>query len=776
MIRGQKKLRLFFPDSVLPLGRVCVHFHRFFFCINEGDRHEHFAGPATGLYPPLQVDYQPMLQVVGPASSPLVYRRRSTNFAMPRFEKQGDGGDDDDDAIERLARLRGPILKNARMGWPRADDDDDDDGGGDGDGGGAGAPQQQQQQQQPQAGAGAGAQLIADDHDDEENNDPLQQQGKRFKRAPADEEGEEGGAAAGGARPKIPPPAFRRLTKKSISMHIDFNPNPYYSKRRRGGAMLFDKLTGLEIIDMLDLMCRDWYKASGFLHLKRPSVTKQPLNVHTRHLAPAGEEPNNWGRVVVKLPPGLGLAMDRAMHFRALGFTGQRMTVTVPRLKKQAFFGDSLTGSMSVFVSSDIIKYTKTGKQLLAEAAAQQKKVATDASLYKVTPVILIRPERFSFVTTLDEMEMTYTNDWLYTSAMFDQLFRISSRSLGIKGTPYHQNPFVQFERRDDGGVIPRCLEPADEYCETRFTIRFGSPEYARQWGFRQTDLSFTSSGQQEDIVGFLNVDFSYSPAEEDLFSADKVLDYVVESPTLAHEMFGNIAHVDWRADKVWPEYIVNAKRSYAEGARLDDSGHGALDDVHANDALLQQKMDDELEYDPVEPEPRLDPIGEADDDDVAVDDDDDADADVNQGGGDDIYIDPVLLAPKIQPLPNPNIKPADTFTLAETRTQGRCKSADGDKLPNNFYLVSCQGLRRDYITDIGDVSLAAAFTKRGASMIETMSPGCIIVNQERVASLDFEIWSFTPRLFSLPENDALSDGFIRAAVSFEVVDSQSRY
>ena len=703
MIRGQKKLRLFFPDSVLPLGRVCVHFHRFFFCINEGDRHEHFAGPATGLYPPLQVDYQPMLQVVGPASSPLVYRRRSTNFAMPRFEKQGDGGDDDED------------------------------------------------------------------------NDPLQQQGKRFKRAPADEEGEEGGAAAaGGARPKIPPPAFRRLTKKSISMHIDFNPNPYYSKRRRGGAMLFDKLTGLEIIDMLDLMCRDWYKASGFLHLKRPSVTKQPLNVHTRHLAPAGEEPNNWGRVVVKLPPGLGLAMDRAMHFRALGFTGQRMTVTVPRLKKQAFFGDSLTGSMSVFISSDIIKYTKTGKQLLAEAAAQQKKVATDASLYKVTPVILIRPERFSFVTTLDEMEMTYTNDWLYTSAMFDQLFRISSRSLGIKGTPYHQNPFVQFERRDDGGVIPRCLEPADEYCETRFTIRFGSPEYARQWGFRQTDLSFTSSGQQEDIVGFLNVDFSYSPAEEDLFSADKVLDYVVESPTLAHEMFGNIAHVDWRADKVWPEYIVNAKRSYAEGARLDDSGHGALDDVHANDALLQQKMDDELEYDPVEPEPRLDPIGEADDDDVAVDDD--ADADVNQGGGDDIYIDPVLLAPQIQPLPNPNIKPADTFTLAETRTQGRCKSADGDKLPNNFYLVSCQGLRRDYITDIGDVSLAAAFTKRGASMIETMSPGCIIVNQERVASLDFEIWSFTPRLFSLPENDALSDGFIRAAVSFEVVDSQSRY
>ena len=195
---------------------------------------------------------------------------------------------------------------------------------------------------------------------------------------------------------------------------------------------------------------------------------------------------------------------------------------------------------------------------------------------------------------------------------------------------------------------------------------------------------------------------------------------------------------------------------------------------MHANDALLQQKMDDELEYDPVEPEPRLDPIGEADDGDD--DDDDAADADVNQGGGDEIYIEPVLLAPQIQPLPNPNIKPADTFTLAETRTQGRCKSADGDKLPNNFYLVSCQGLRRDYITDIGDVSLAAAFTKRGASMIETMSPGCIIVNQERVASLDFEIWSFTPRLFSLPENDALSDGFIRAAVSFEVVDSQSRY
>ena len=123
--------------------------------------------------------------------------------------------------------------------------------------------------------------------------------------------------------------------------------------------------------------------------------------------------------------------------------------------------------------------------------------------------------------------------------------------------------------------------------------------------------------------------------------------------------------------------------------------------------------------------------------------------------------------------------KPSDTYIFLQQREKGRCVEAV-DKFPTEFYIICLQGEREQYITDLGFVSIAATFTspafRKGAGYYyeETLSPGCTVVNHDCESFLDFEIWSFVPKLFQHPINKTV-DAFIRATVLIKSLERHSR-
>ena len=129
--------------------------------------------------------------------------------------------------------------------------------------------------------------------------------------------------------------------------------------------------------------------------------------------------------------------------------------------------------------------------------------------------------------------------------------------------------------------------------------------------------------------------------------------------------------------------------------------------------------------------------------------------------------------------IPNPVPKPSDTYIFLQQREKGRCVEAV-DKFPTEFYIICLQGEREQYITDLGFVSIAATFTspafRKGAGYYyeETLSPGCTVVNHDCESFLDFEIWSFVPKLFQHPINKTV-DAFIRATVLIKSLERHSR-
>ena len=56
-------------------------------------------------------------------------------------------------------------------------------------------------------------------------------------------------------------------------------------------------------------------------------------------------EAANLAIVTIRLPPSIGLGLDRAAQFRALGFRDATFHVAVPKLSKWAVFGSSVTGA-----------------------------------------------------------------------------------------------------------------------------------------------------------------------------------------------------------------------------------------------------------------------------------------------------------------------------------------------------------------------------------------------------------------------------------------------
>ena len=72
-------------------------------------------------------------------------------------------------------------------------------------------------------------------------------------------------------------------------------------------------------------------------------------------------EAANLAIVTIRLPPSIGLGLDRAAQFRALGFRDATFHVAVPKLSKRAVIGSSYMGGMSVFTSSTAVSIKDKG-------------------------------------------------------------------------------------------------------------------------------------------------------------------------------------------------------------------------------------------------------------------------------------------------------------------------------------------------------------------------------------------------------------------------------
>lgn len=753
LVRGNTSFQLTFPDDIMPLGLVKLNFHRLYFCTNANHNH-HFDPPEQVAYPPLvqgaAAVYQPVIQVVRPAFTLIDdASRRSTIFKLKPWKpaSDDDSNDDDDDDDPR------PLLEE-KIGW-EADDEEEE-------------VQEEEEEEQG-----------------EERLDPIPEVeeeavegGERQKRAITDDVDEK---AEDNKRVKrANSPLQPLVNNKAIRLSFEMSNKAFVGYGPRRGPHNISKMTLPQIVNCIDQVFFQWHNSTGSIHKKRPSIgLLQAYDAAAIAKMPARAalkaEAADLVIVVIRLPPGIGLGLDRAAQFRALGFRDAAFHVAVPKLLKRAVFGSSVAGGMSVFASSTAVNIKDNGQTLIAKAMKEARQNVA-APMFLMDPMVIVMPSKFIVTSFLQDFPIAYPNIWPYTEILLEELIQIVAKCLGLKGCKFYPNDYIQFVRHDkriDVVLKENQLNDRSIPIESTYKIEFGSLEFASSWGLTSKTIVINTIYEAKS-TGLGNVDFIYSADEEDDFGQNLKDSIAAQRIELKSQLVGNIASIIWRADNNVPTYIDYAVKNLAgqdqgAGRGLDDSDLGFLTDEDGGEALAQIQLDQDIA---VPRQQQQLPQQEQEEQQPAVvvpaaPAGDDGDG----GGAGNVIIGPVLnplLIPQLVNIPNPNIQPPDNFIPFQNRDNGRCDQlpAVPNNLPDNFYIVSNEGEINSFIQDIGHISLAAGFSGGGNTVIDALSSkGCIVHNHERAPTLQFQIWSFSPSLFSLPIAGP-TDGFIRAVVS----------
>ena len=255
--------------------------------------------------------------------------------------------------------------------------------------------------------------------------------------------------------------------------------------------------------------------------------------------------------VTIRLPPSIGLGLDRAAQFLALGFREATFHVAVPKLSKQAVFGSSVTGDMSVFTSSTAVSIKDKGQMLIPKAMKEARQNIV-AAMFIMDPMVIVMPPKFFVTSFLQDFPMAYPKVWPYTEMLLEELIQIVAKYLGLKGCKFYPNEFIQFvqhDKRINVVLKENKLDDCSIPIESTYTIEFGSKEFASDWGFISTTIVINSIYEHKS-TGLLDIDFLYTADEEDEF--DQYLKYTIAAQIfeLKNQLVGHIAALIWRAYK----------------------------------------------------------------------------------------------------------------------------------------------------------------------------------------------------------------------------------
>ena len=653
-------------------------------------------------------------------------------------------------------------------------------------------------------GGGGGGNLVSDDDDDDENAPH-----KRFRRADGDDDPTGAGAGALEGESAI----SRNMLPAEIALSMKIEPSFVVDSQ---SPVNFANLTGLEICERCNVVLTQFYNDTGQLHLKKPSLTHRAASEREMQTLPASRRlgnPTDYKILELRLPPSIGLVLASAGHFKALGFTQANITSPVAGRagRRRAIFGDSIEGSVSVTTATTPTNLTLKGMTLLTNALKETGKKPDDYDKFSVVEAT-ISPPYFAFKTDLTGVPLAFEKNFSYTKIMLDELINIVAKSLGIRSTnpPNDSLKLVSFMRHETKGIIVRIgVAPANPSLITTFTITFGSDEFAARWGFTTRTVQF-STNREAAPIGFDKVAFTLTAKEEAKFILQDGAgaNLPTEKYIMDDLLGGRVSRVKWRHDRIPPGYITLAINKFIAHQPLSDDNAAINQEVAATGRLAQPDDDPPRPNivrtpspqpppppppPPQQPPPAINPLdvlagnvaaanaaaaaAAAAANDPAVVNNPDAGANVDSD--DELQPPPMFPQAEIITIDNPVPRPPDNYIHMQCRTSGRCPQSqpnDAFPFPDTFYLVCNNGERLQYIYDIGEVSLAAMFANSGTSIIGSMTDGCIVINHERESKIEFEIWSMAPRLFRLKNDAGAVDGFIRAYVSFHLIDPLSQY
>jgi len=506
MRRGESNFRLFFPQRILPLGRSHIHIVNFSICFAA--THYHFEEPLTQAYPPLPVAYQDTIEVKVAKPQPLKIGRRITMFVPPGPEQP-----------EPDAPVSPPLIDDVELDWTP----------------GVG-------RMSPPLNPFNPAPLIDDDDDD-----IFGPAFKRFKRDVGDDIPPKG--------IKISVVLFEPFVKPA---DLDFNAN-----------------TGFELIDEIDRFFQYWHVHTGKVHRIRPTIELRPLTLleKIKYNDFAKNDVTLLDKLhftILKLPPCIGLAMEKAEHFKAFGFTEGNITSNVPkRSKLRAIIGDSTTGAITVFTSTIPINPHLKGVELITKALKNIAKKGEPSSPL-VKPEIICIPRVLSFTSDLSDYNMPEKKMWSLTKMLIEELLGHLSKCLAIKGSS-GTDKYITFVINKTANSILGILSAKNEFLakvDMPVTIEFGSLEFAQDWGFTKKIISFSNS--VSDSIRIAPVGFITGRAYEARIDDDEEVE---KNERLQISLqLGNIVSVTWRPDNKWPDYLITSKQAFNAGQAMDSS------------------------------------------------------------------------------------------------------------------------------------------------------------------------------------------------------------
>ena len=755
-------LRVFVPESVIPLGLLKFSFASFSYC--EQQNHNHFVSPANErINLTFGRDYQPLIEVNRMVFAVNYRDRTRLTLDLPRPSHA---------PRRQSERVEAPtvrVLDNVPLNWNVNDDDDDDDDD----------PQQQQQ-----------GNYVADDDEERE----------RVRRAPKlDPIGDNELRVRFGFDPAVTEMRFEALSK-------DANLNDFDVKTMRTR----------DIVANLSAFVTFWGSSMGVYgpqnSLGFPYVRAIPLTeaekkamIDRMNLPPQVEAPNlsNHCFIELGLPPGFGIGLPMSGCWRMLGFHPDKIRV-IPQVgdaNRTWVVGNANAGSKyiagestnasgigSIVRSSIPLEMTEFGEDLMRSWQKRQGKkeaeLPADALLaLHFAPRLVIVPPEYFYVVNLSRY--TFPADKDGTLAMLNGLLDVTmgkaKEALGCKLG-------FRIERKLETGldnkkrvVFIADYNVADKGACFFVEYNFGSTDLSKHFGLTSLDL-FIDFRQFRGRQQFNN---------KATLPASMVTDKLVQTADAEIWMTKNEINAlsmqmrNVKRRSIAPRFETSAflereleafqrwqnDNPEQQPVNVDPAAAPAADDQGAaGGQAAAPAADDQGAAGGQAAAPAADDQGAAGG--QADDDDDDqpapaADDDQPAQAADDDDDDQNPLPPIRVQVPNPLPRPRESYIPLGSVTSGACAGEPNRNVPtdfpNSFIVISENGERRDFFQELGHVCLAGRFTNNGIEPDKTKS---FLINNGSTGSHYLDFYIYNAKNMALYENRSPNVGLARCMLT----------